>query len=482
MKILGFVPALPKPHYFSKFRIPSIGLLILLTKAKQEGHRVALIMEEISGLPSRQINQELKDADLVAISSLSATFPRAQEFASFSRTISQAPIVMGGPHVTFRPEDGMKDADFVVRYEGEFAFPALLEMMQGKKAVQEVPNLCWHKDGETIYNSVPAEIPDLDRDSPFPDYDIVLGKKSLPFISLETSRGCPHNCNFCCVPRMFKTPRQRDPESVVEYIRQMDPPGVFFCDDHFAGHRQNSKKILELMIRRLDRIPPWAAQTRVSVGKDEEWLRLARRTNCKFLCMGLESVTPDSLQEMGKGQTLEETEECLAQIKKAGLLKSVHGSFVVGFDADDSTTAKKIAKWARKEGIPSIQITVLTPLFGTPLHQRLEDEGRILTDDPGNHTGTRAVFKPARMSPEELQKSVFSGLRKFSSLGTIAFFLLKGGVDFLKEYLTALFDRKILIRNLREVQIKFYIRTLIGRLEKRSKRFLRHLLKKERSA
>lgn len=482
MKILGFVPALPKPHYFSKFRIPSIGLLTLLTKAKQAGHQVALIMEEISGLSPKKIAQELSGVDLIAVSSLSATHNRAQEFASFAKKASGAPVVMGGPHVTFRPEDGLSVADFVVRYEGEFAFPALLKMMQGEKDIRQVPNLCWKKDGEIIYNPVSPNLPDLDEDSPFPDYSIVLEEKSLRFVSIESSRGCPYNCNFCCVPRMFKTPRQRSPEAVVEYIEKTNPPGVFFCDDHFAGNKEKSKKILELMIRRLDQIPPWAAQVRVSVGKDKEWLRLAKRTGCRFLCMGLESVNPDSLKEMNKGQTPEETEACLAQIKQAGLLKSVHGSFVAGFDADDKTTAEKTAKWARKMGIPSIQMTVLTPLFGTPLHQRLEREGRILTDDPANHTGTRAVFKPARMTPEQLQKSVFSGLRKFSSLGNILFFLSKGGIDFLREYLTTLFNRRLLIRHFREAHLKFYIRTIIRRLEKRSKQFLRELLNKRREA
>jgi len=482
VKILGFVPALPKPHYFSKFRIPSIGLLTLLTKAKQAGHQTALIMEEISGLPEEKMARKIREADLIAVSSLSATHPRAKQFVSSARRISRIPVVMGGPHVTFCPEDGLSVADFVIRYEGEFAFPALLEALQGLKDIRQVPNLSWKNGREVVHNPVSEILPDLDDDSPFPDYGIVLNKKFLPFVSLETSRGCPYRCSFCCVPRMFKAPRQRNPEAVVEYIERTNPPGIFFCDDHFAGDREKSKRILELMLRRLDQIPPWAAQVRVSVGKDKEWLRLARRTGCRFLCMGFESVNPQSLKEAHKGQTLEETEYCLAQIKEAGLLKSVHGSFAVGFDADDETTAVRTAKWARKMGIPSIQITVLTPLFGTPLHQKLESEGRILTDYPGNHTGTRAVFNPARMTPEQLQKSVFAGLKEFSSFKTILFFFLKGGMDFFREYLAAMFNGKILIKNLREASIKLYIRNLIRKLEKRSKNFIRDFLSRKRKA
>ncbi len=471
MRILGVVPALPKPHYFSALRIPSIGLLELLTMARDLGHEVVCLMEEIKDIKEEDFRERARGADLIAISSLSATFPKARQLALIAREETEAPIVMGGPHVTFKPEEGMEVSDFVVRFEGEEPFMKLLEALEGKGSIKEVPNLCWNGRIGIVYNPISEDLPELDE-LPFPDFDLIEGWEDNSFIVIETSRGCPHRCKFCCVWRMFKRPRFRSPSSVVEEIKRRKPDAVFFCDDHFGIKIERTKRILSLMLEKLDKIPRWAAQVRASVARNGGFLRLAKRTRCYFLCIGLESPNPDSLKEMGKGQTLEEIEDDLREFRETNMIHAVHGAFIAGFDSDNKDTAMKIAKWARKMGIPSIQISVLTPLFGTDLYEKLKREGRIFSEDPENYNGLRAVFEPAQMSPEELQESVYKAMRHFTSPLTIVLFYIKGLLSFAKEYLFSVVNLKPLLEHVREANVKLYIRNLVRRIHQRSKGFI----------
>ncbi len=474
MKILGVVPALPKPHYFSALKIPSIGLLELLTMARDLGHEVACLMEEVKDIKEEDFRKRAREADLIAISSLSATFPKARQLALIAREETSAPIVMGGPHVTFKPEEGMEVSDFVVRFEGEEPFIKLLESLEGKRPVKDIPNLCWNGQAGIVYNPVSEELPEID-DLPFPDFDLIEGWKDNSFMVIETSRGCPHRCKFCCVWRMFKKPRFRSPGSVVEEIKRRKPDSVFFCDDHFGIKIERAKRILSLMLEKLDKIPRWAAQIRASVAKNEGFLRLAERTNCYFLCIGLESPNPDSLEEMGKGQTLEEIEENLRRFREAGMIHAVHGAFIAGFDSDNEDSAMQIARWARKTGIPSIQISVLTPLFGTDLYEKLKREERIFSENAGDYNGLRAVFEPKQMTPEELQESVYRAMRHFTSPLTIILFYIKGFLSFAKGYLSSIIDVKPLFRHVREANVKVYIRNLVGRIHRRSRKFLKRI-------
>jgi len=479
MKILGVVPSLPKPHYFSKLKIPGVGLLGLLTKARNSGHQVNCLMEEVSPIEPELFRKEVQKADLIAISSLSATHPKAENFARIAKQLTDKPVVMGGPHVTFKPSEGLKFADFVIRFEGELALPKLLEVLQEKGKLAIVSNLSYRKDGIIINNPISPRLPDLDKDAPFPDFDLIRGWRKPPLVPIETSRGCPYNCNFCCVHRMFGKPRYRDPESVVEEIKRLNPKYLFFCDDHFASDPERSKEILNLMLRRLDHIPPWAAQIRIQIGKDKEWLRLAKRTGCKFLCIGLESISNQSLKEGGKGQTLEQIEEYLARFKEMDMLDVVHGSFIVGFDHDDKNTAIKTANWARKIGLTSIQISVLSPLVGTPLRTQLRKEGRLLSENAGDLDGLKATFLPAQMTPEQLQESAFAGMKKFSSPSTIVLFYLRGIASFLRSYFSSLINIQLFQKHLRRANVRFYLHWIVKKIERRSRAFMAQLKKSQ---
>ena len=316
MYIIGIEPALPKPHYLSNLHLIRVGLSSLLTNLRNHGHQVKMYMEEVKFIDLEELKSEVKKADLVAISTISATQSRGDYFTKLIREEIGKPVVMGGPHVTFcPPEEALRFADYVIRFEGEISLPLLVEALEGKRSLDEIPNLSYQMKGEEIIqNPISPDLPDLDS-SPFTDFSLISGWKNSYVVPIETSRGCPYHCTFCCVPKMFPKVRFRSLEAVVEEIKRLNPRSVFFSDDNFATKLERSKEFLTLMLRKLDRIPPWGAQVRINVGKDIEWLRLAKRTNCQLLCIGLESVNPGSLKEMRKKQTLKRLEKVFQLLK-----------------------------------------------------------------------------------------------------------------------------------------------------------------------
>jgi len=472
MYIIGIEPALPKPHYLSNLHLIRVGLPSLLTDLRNKGHKVKLFMEEARDIDEDELRKEARKADFIAISTLSGTYPRGLNLAKIVKEETDSPVVMGGPHVSLaenRQEALFNEVDYLVRFEGETALPKLVKAIEREKGLEEVENLVYLKNGIIRENPVSRQTINLDN-YPFPDFSLIEGWRNSYIFPIETSRGCPYRCTFCCVHKMFPKMRFRDPESVVNEIKRVGPRSVFFVDDNFAIDMERSKKILSLMLQKLDKIPRWGAQVRASVAGDEEWLRLAKRTRCQFLCIGFESVNADSLKEMYKGQILQEIEEYISLFKKKRMLSTVHGSFISGFDSDDKLTALKTADWARKQGIRSIQIWVLTPLPGTELRENLEKQNRLLNLDPRDYDGTRVTFRPAKMSAFELQKSVFEGMKRFYSLKNRLLAIFTGIAGVVRDYALDISETKELWReNFKETVIKWYGQKIVKSIEKRTR-------------
>jgi len=478
MYIIGIEPALPKPHYLSNLHIVRVGLPSLLTDLRNKGHQVKLFMEEVQNIDEEELRKEVKKADLIAISALSGTHPRGLDLARIVKEETNGPVVMGGPHVSLakdRQEALYRGADYIVRFEGEAVFPKLIKAIEKKEGLENIENLIYLKNGRVRENPVFRKPVNL-NDYPFPDFSLIEGWRNSYMLPMETSRGCPYRCTFCCVHKMFPEMRFRSPESVVEEIKRANPKSIFFVDDNFAIDMERSKKILSLMLQKLDKIPRWGAQVRASVAKDEEWLRLAKLTRCQFLCIGFESVNADSLKEMHKGQSLEEIEGYLSLFKKKRMLGAVHGSFISGFDSDDKYTALKTADWARRQGIHSVQMWVLAPLPGTKLREDLEKQNRLLSLDPRDCDGTRATFQPAKMSAVELQESVFKGMKRFYSLKNRLLATFKGIAGIARDYALDISETKELWReNFKETAVKWYGRKIVKSIEKRTKEYLNKL-------
>ena len=214
-KMVFIEPKAPNYHIFSKFTLPRLGNFILATMMKNRGWEVEVIVEEI-----RKINLDrMSSADIVGISTITPTAPRAYAIADQIREMG-IPVIIGGPHVTFLPDEALEHADFVIRGEGENALMAFIDSWEGSSDFSGVPNLSYKKGGRIIHNPVMPLVNDLDS-IPFADFSL-LQKKILRIagqniIPVQTSRGCPFNCSFCSVTGMFgKKIRFRSTENILK--------------------------------------------------------------------------------------------------------------------------------------------------------------------------------------------------------------------------------------------------------------------------
>ena len=423
-KIIGIEPAPPGFHVFSAFKLPRLGLPILGTILKNKGYDVKLFVQDIAPIDW----SELLSADLVMISTITSTAPEAFNIARKIKEKARVmgkdiSVVMGGAHVTFMPDEALDNyADYVVRGEGEQTILELLSWLENgndASAISRIAGLSY-KVGTRVYHN--ENRPHLrDQDSlPTPELSLIRGWKKNPVIfPVLASRGCPFDCTFCSVTKMFgHRYRTRSPEKVLEdikYYHRLYPKAwMFFYDDNFDADKKRTKRLLQLMLDHDIHIP-WTAQSRLDVVRDKELLELMQKSGCKVLYIGLESVNPQTLLEFKKRQTVEEMEEAIRILHQHKI--KVHGMFVLGGEQDDRETVMQTVRSAIRWKIDTVQMVILTPLPGTPLYENLVAENRITTFDWSHYDGHHVVFRPNKMSVWELEFGVMlEAMPKFYSL------------------------------------------------------------------
>jgi len=423
-KVVLIEPRSPGTHFFSHIRIPLLGLPILGEILRRMNFRVKVFCENFA-----PINwQEVAEADLVGISALTSLAPRAYQIAKEVKRIAEnAIIVMGGPHVTVLPEEALlAGADFAVRHEGEQTLVELIRFLRGdgNKGLSAIQGLSY-RDQEVIrHNPDRPFLQNLDGIPPA-NFSLIEKAEKINMMPIQTSRGCPFNCEFCSVSEMFgRKVRYRSPENVVREIKSIKSgKHIFVVDDNFSANRLRTKALLETMksagINR-----SWSTQERVSVAQEEEILKLMRETGCERLYQGIESFNAEVLKEWKKGQLPEEIRQAVSILHRHGF--SIHGMFVLGGDADTLQTIEQTIVEAMRCKIDTAQFFTLVPPPGTKLYQRLEAEGRILTQNWSLYDGQHAVIKPKQMSPWQLQELAIKAFQDFYSLRRGINWLLRG--------------------------------------------------------
>lgn len=403
MRAVFLEPKPPNPHIFSLYALPRLGSVILGTLLRDRGWEVKVYVEEVTPIDFDQVLQ----ADLVGISMITSTAPRSYALADEIRT-SGVPVVLGGSHVTFLPEEGLEHADMVIRGEGEIPIAALARHFESDHSLDQVPGLSWRDDSRTVHNPLPEKPVDLDK-LPAPDLSLIQGfikngSAFSPVVPVQTTRGCPYGCNFCSVTGMFgRKLRKRSPEHIVkelENYRDSDA-SVFFYDDNFTADRDHARDICRSIIASgldLD----WSAQVRLEIARDRELLDLMRRAGCRTVFIGFESVNQEALTESGKSQSALEMIHAVKTIRRAGI--DIHGMFIFGFDSDSQKDLESTLQFAMRMPITTAQFLLLTPFPGTRLLERLKSEGRIILSDWNLYDGHHVVFTPRHLTPRQIQK------------------------------------------------------------------------------
>jgi radical SAM superfamily enzyme YgiQ (UPF0313 family) len=409
MKIRLIEPESPSLHLWWPLLYPRLGLPMIGAALKQAGHDVLVYCEHVAPIDRRDV----LSSDLVGISTTTATAPAAYELADELRGRG-IPTVIGGSHVTFAADEALAHTGLVARGEGgEALMLELIEAVQGRRALDDIPGLSFRRAGLSVHNEPREPAADLD-DLPVPDLTLIVGHERLKSTPIMTSWGCPFACNFCSVTAMFgRRYRYRSPEAVIAELAAKRPTFVFFYDDNFAADRGRLKTLLRLMIE-YDLVVPWQAQVRADATRDDELLDLMRRSGCRRVALGLESIDQATLDSFEKSQTVDDVVRAVHRLHEVGI--RCHGMFVLGADTDSARTVHDTVDFALAHGVDTLMLNILTPAPGTKQFTDMEAEGRIFERDWRLYDGQHVVFTPRRLRPADLQAEVLRGYARFYSL------------------------------------------------------------------
>ncbi len=411
-KIVFIEPKAPGYHIYTRWGLPRLGTIILGSILKNHGYDVKVFVEEIAPIDF----EELFKADAVGISTITSTAPRAFEIANQIRNAG-IPVFMGGPHVTFLPEEALKHADYVLRGEAEETILDIIKALETGKGIEKIPGLSYQMGHHIKHNKIPPFCAELDK-YPIPDFSLIHGyneaDNQYEITPIQTSRGCPFDCNFCSVTEMFgKRYRYRSNDNVIQEIKEKKPEWIFFYDDNFTANKKRAKDLLRRIIKEGLAVP-WSAQVRTDIVNDPELMQLLKESKCKQLYIGFESINPKALEEFKKSQNVDEIKKAIKTIHKYKI--KIHGMFIFGAEHDDLDTFRKTVKFAKKMQIESVQFMILVPLPGTELYRNIEKEGRLIPCDWSYYDGHHTVFKPKNMSMLELQVETVKSMIRFYSL------------------------------------------------------------------
>jgi radical SAM superfamily enzyme YgiQ (UPF0313 family) len=412
-KIVFIEPKSPERHVFSRWKLPRLGTVVLATRLKQAGYEVKVFVEDVAPVDY----EAFFSADLIGISTITSTAPRAYEFAGAARRAG-IPVIMGGPHVTFLPDEALQSCDYVFRGEADDGIVDLVRCIATGRGLETFPSLSYHVGDAVVHNPLGHNCSDMNS-LPVPDLSLIAGfdliAKTDHVLPIQTSRGCPFDCTFCSVTKMFgRDYRFRSTEKVMAELRPMRHRWAFFYDDNFTANRVRAKELCRAMIHENLGIK-WSAQVRCDAANDPELLDLMAQAGCRYVYVGFESVNSTVLKNYDKRQSVEQMELAIREFHARRI--RIHGMFIFGSDLDTSETFRETVRFARAHHIESAQFMILTPLPGTPVFDEMDRQGRLLSRDWSLYDAHHVVFQPKNMSTFVLQVETLRAFCRFYSLG-----------------------------------------------------------------
>jgi radical SAM superfamily enzyme YgiQ (UPF0313 family) len=362
------------------YPFPMLGLTILASLFPRN-YEVKIINEAIEEI---DFNSEV---DLVGITALTCVSKRAYDVADRFRE-KRVKVVLGGVHPSLLPEEAKDHADSVFIGEAEGRLEKVLRDFEAGTLQPFYKN-----DGWSDLKGMPVARRDL------------LGKKYSPvFKAIETTRGCPNRCDFCSVPMINgKRYRPRPLDEVDQELSSIiEKRGeyLFVADDNVAAREDYALGLFDIFEHHSVR---WMGFATAQIAKNENLLKKARKSGCISLFIGFESLLQENLDDVSKRFVNTEELSDLVRIIQSHQI-GIQGSFIFGFDGDDPEVFKKTVEFVQKNNVELPTFSILTPFPGTPLLKRMEEENRIIDHDWSRYDMSHVVFKPKKMTAQELQE------------------------------------------------------------------------------
>jgi radical SAM superfamily enzyme YgiQ (UPF0313 family) len=337
-----------------------------------------------------------KEADLIGITALTSSIYRAYELAAIYRK-KGIPTIIGGIHASMVPDEALKFVDTVITGEAESVWGKVIRDFESRDLKKKYKgellpfkNAVWPK-----------------RELFHPDYQ---------FASIQTTRGCPMKCEFCSVHTFNGSKyRLRPVDEVLDELESIKQKKLYFVDDNLIGYGKKSQEraiaLFKGMIGRGIK-KQWFCSASMNFADNEEVLELAAKSGCIMVLLGIESERLDQLEETNKKLNIkigiDHYHEVFRKIHKFGI--SVLGAFIYGLESDTPETMTMRTEYINNEDIDAVQATILTPLPGTPLYNRLSGDGRIILnnypEDWQHYDFAEIIFHHRNMSRKKFMTEV----------------------------------------------------------------------------
>jgi radical SAM superfamily enzyme YgiQ (UPF0313 family) len=394
LKALMVYPKYPDSFWSFKYALPFInkkaahpplGLLTVAAMLPTDWSKRLIDMNV-----NKVTDDDLRWADYVFISAMNIQKPSTKEILSRCQALGVR-TVAGGPLITMEPEE-FPEVDHLVMGEAEITLPPLLNDLEQGTAVH-------------IYNT--SERPAMNN-TPIPAWEL-LNSKDYVTMSVQYSRGCPFDCEFCDITSLYgRKPRLKETQQFIAELQTIYDNGwrgsVFVVDDNFIGNKNVLKsEILPSMIYWMEKHKypfTFITEASINLADDQALMVLMRQAGFNHVFIGIETPSEEGLKECNKFNNVNRNLiAAVKMIQNYGM--EVSAGFIVGFDSDTPSIFERQINFIQQSGIITAMVGLLSAPRGTRLFERLKKEKRLLSEFTGNNTDFSLNFIP-KMNPKKL--------------------------------------------------------------------------------
>ncbi len=421
MKILYVNPARLSSGLDAIIKGPPLSLISIAAMVPE--HDAELFDFKVHNYEEKKFNSLLNKSDIVALTSMTPQISHAFEVAQMAKDHGCTTII-GGYQPTLAPEYVAKHPaiDYAVRGEGEHTFRELVNYIDGNKSnntLKDIDGVSYkNNEGRVLHNKDRKLEPNLDN-FPMPRRDL-LDDKNYVYLGarvaqLETSRGCPHNCKFCCIIKMWRnsdrhvTYRTKSTKRIMQEIYDIDWKNdfIFFCEDNFTIKIKRTKKILDTIIH--SGVPNkiyLSCQSRVDTLYRNPWLvDLMHKAGMRQVFLGIESVHQQSLDAMNKKNTTPDmVKKVVSLLQDRGI--SIFGGVIIGFPGETKTMVRQNIQFARSLNLTCIQFTPITAFPGTDFYNEMSEKNMVTSANYSHYDLFHAMMRTEELTANEIYQLV----------------------------------------------------------------------------